>query len=228
MVAATKATNRIAKAVEKNGDGKIQAIAISPPKMEVLALTIRGTAPLVINRFSAKALEKMKQTQEAGSVARKGQKREPKDFKECYEQAKHVSTDGWLGIPATAFRSACVSACRLVGFKMTHAKLGVSIEADGFDRVDGTPLVKITKGEPKMVTHYVRNDGGSTDIRARPMWEPDWEAVVRIRYDADMFTPSDVVNLLARVGVQVGVGAGRPDSRDSCGCGWGVFSVVSD
>jgi hypothetical protein len=57
------------------------------------------------------------------------------------------------------------------------------------------------------------------------MWEPGWEATVRIRFDADLFTITDVANLLRRAGLQVGVGEGRPDSKKSAGMGWGIFDI---
>lgn len=204
-----------------------ETIAIQPPNMRVLSVLIEGTEPYCQNRFSAKAAEMMKQKQMEGEKAKKGKKREAKDFQECYEQAKHVSVEGWCGIPATAIRTALVSACRLCGFKMTHAKLGVFVLADGSDVVDLTPLIKIIKGEPRYVEHAVRNASGVADIRARPMWEPGWQALVRIRFDADMFTAQDLFNLLQRAGCQVGVGEGRPDSKDSCGMGWGLFKVTN-
>ena len=107
---------------------------------------------------------------------------------------------------------------------MTRAKLAVFCEPDGFDREDGTPLVKFTKGKPKYSEMPVRlKKSGSMDIRPRPLWSPGWELTVRIKYDADQFTLNDIANLLLRVGVQVGIGEGRPDSKDSCGMGWGLF-----
>ena len=51
---------------------------------------------------------------------------------------------------------------------------------------------------------------------------------IRIRFDADMFSLTDITNLLMRVGLQVGIGAGRPFSKDSCGMGWGLFDIVSE
>jgi len=210
------------KVPERSG---VQALVIAPPNFVTAALTIRGIAPLVLNKFSQKAREQIRQTQEAGSVAKKGRKREPKDFQKCYEQAKHVSLDGWLGIPAPAFRAALVSACRMCGFQMTKAKLSVFVEADGFGE-DGTPLVQLTKGEPEYHEAYARNETGVVDLRARPMWQPGWEAVVRVRFDADQFTLEDVANLMMRVGLQVGIGEGRPDSKKSCGMGWGLFELA--
>jgi hypothetical protein len=200
-------------------------LVIQAPKLQIGEIGIRGNAPLVSNAFSQKARDQIRATQEAGSTSKKGKKREPKDFKACYEGAFHRSQEGWAGIPATAFRNAMISACRMAGFKMTHAKLSLFVMADGFDKVDGTPLVKITKGEPEYVEHYVRNETGVIDMRARPMWQPGWEAKVRVRFDADQFTLEDVTNLLMRAGLQVGLLEGRPDSKRSAGQGWGTFDL---
>lgn len=203
-----------------------RSVQIKPPRFEVATVTIRGDAPLVLNRFSNKAQQQIRETQEAGQQARKGRKREAKNFDEAYENARHVATDGWDGIPASAFRNMMISACRTVGFKMTLAKLSVFVVADGFDN-DGTPLVRISKGAPQMHVAPARNANGGMDLRARPMWKQGWEAKVTIRWDADQFSAEDIVNLLARGGMQVGVGEGRPDSRMSAGSGWGTFEVIN-
>ena len=71
----------------------------------------------------------------------------------------------------------------------------------------------------------VRNATGVADIRVRPMWR-EWAADVKVSYDADQFTLQDVTNLMQRVGMQVGIGEGRPDSRDSAGLGWGTFVLA--
>lgn len=202
-----------------------EQVTISAPNFQTAIMTIVGRAPLVMNRFSSKAKQQMRETQEAGSVAKKGKKREPKDFQGMYEGAKHISSDGWCGIPAAGFRSAMISACRLVGFQMTRAKLSFFIEADGFDKEDGIPLVKITKGKPEYFESCVRLETGVVDIHARPMWREGWEAIIRVRYDADQFSSADIANLLLRAGLQVGICEGRPDSKKSNGMGWGVFDI---
>jgi hypothetical protein len=218
---------KITAAKKIASDPNTRQAIIAPPKFETAAIRIRGTSPYVQHAFSQKSQQTMIETQMAGSQARKGRQRDPKDFDAVFEGAKHKSTEGWCGIPAPAFRNAMISACRTIGFKMTLAKLSLFVEADGFDAVDGTPLVKITKGDPERHFAPARNDNGSTDIRCRPMWREGWEAVVRIRWDAAQFSASDVANLFARVGLQVGIGEGRPDSRNSAGLGWGLFELVS-
>ena len=202
-----------------------KVVQIKAPNLQVVELLATGNAPLVMNKFSQKAREEMKKTQMAGQKAKKGKIREPKNFQACYEQSMHISREGWYGIPAGAFRAAMVSACRLVGFKMTIAKLCIFIIADGFDREEGTPLVKIIKGEPHYAEHPVRLADGTPDIRARAMWNEGWQAKIRVRFDADQFSQEDIANLLMRVGLQVGLLEGRPDSRKSCGVGWGTFEI---
>lgn len=199
-------------------------VVISPPNFGWSKVRIIGTAPLVMNKMSSANRIAMMTKQEEGSRAKKGSKREAKDFDKVYRGAMHISTEGWLGIPASAFRSAMISACSICGFHMTKGKKCLFVEADGIDADDGSPLVKII-GKPERKDLPVKLANGSTDIIARPFF-PKWEAVVTIGWDADMFSGSDVANLLMRAGLQVGVGAGRPDSRNSCGCGWGTFRIA--
>lgn len=211
--------------IEGSGNPR-ERVVIAPPKFQSAVVEIVGTTPLVLHKFSQKVQDKIKETQEAGQQAKKGRTRAARDFSESYEGARHIAVAGWDGIPASAFRNALISACRTVGFKMTLAKLSLFVKPDGFDE-QGTPLVKITKGEPHMDVRPGRNANGSIDLRARPMWPEGWRARPTLRWDADQFSANDVINLLSRAGAQVGVGEGRPDSKMSAGCGWGEFEVVT-
>ena len=201
------------------------AVQIKPANIQQAVFKIKGTAPYVQARFSAKAMQAMKEKMLAGSTAKGKKVREARNFDDDFEQAKHVSEQGWVGIPASSFRQALISACRLVNFRMTLAKLSVFVAADGFDRIDGIPLIKLQAGEPERTEMAVRNATGVADIRVRPMWR-EWAAEVKVSFDADQFTLQDVTNLMQRVGLQVGIGEGRPDSRDSAGLGWGTFTLA--
>lgn len=207
----------------KAGVATPEVVRITRPRLREAVINIVGISPYVQHAFSEKQRKQMEETQRAGQQSRGRRVRAPKDFEAVYEAAKHVSEQGWLGIPAPAFRNAMISACRLIGFKMTHAKLSVFVEADGIDRNDGTPLVRI-KGEPSIHQATVRNETGVADIRWRPMWK-EWSAAVRITWDEDQFSATDVMNLMLRAGMQVGIGEGRPDSPNSNGLGWGRFEV---
>ena len=198
-----------------------EVITIKAPKFERMQLTIVGTAPYMQARFSKKGEIMAKMA--LGSTARKGAKREARDFEKDFREAQHISEEGWVGVPASALRNASIDACRMVGFQMTKAKMSIFIEADGLDAEDGSPLIRI-EGEPEMSTMTTRNATGVVDVRARPMWRR-WQLNVRVKYDADQFSASDVVNLVARAGQQVGIGEGRPFSKSSNGIGFGTFEV---
>jgi hypothetical protein len=213
------------KAAATTDGDKPQTLVISPPNFQIAKLRIVGTSPYVMNKMSSENRQKMMDKQMSGERAKKGAKREPKDFNKVFNGAQHISTDGWLGIPASSLRAAMISACRLVGFQMTRAKLCVFVDQDGIDADDGQPLVKII-GKPERKDMAVKLADGSTDIISRPFFHP-WSAVVTVRWDGDQFAAADVVNLLARAGQQVGIGAGRPDSKASTGMGWGLFRVES-
>jgi hypothetical protein len=201
---------------------KFQNITITPPDFHVVDTIIVGTAPLVIERFSVKA-ELMAKMAEGGS-AKNRRERKARDYNAEAERAKHVSADGWEGFPAAALRKASISACRLVDFKMTLAKLSIFVLADGISVEDGIPLVRIY-GTAEPVQHHTRNATGVVDVRSRPMYR-EWAARVRIQHDAGQFRREDVFNLLSRVGMQVGLCAGRPDSKASAGMGWGTFRIA--
>jgi hypothetical protein len=211
---------------KKQDTSREAKLAIPAPRFHVATFTLRGNAPYVSNKFSAEAREMMRAKQAAGAQAKKGAKREAKDFDKCFRESMHTTSSGKHGVPASCFRQALVSACRIVGFKMTMAKLALFILADDIDADDASPLVLFTKGEPEHFESATRNETGVADIRVRGKWASGWELILRVRYDADMFAEADVRNLLMRVGVQVGIGAGRPDSKTSCGQGWGTFDIA--
>jgi hypothetical protein len=205
--------------------GPLARIVITPPRLEMIRLRLEGTTPYMQAKFSKKAQEAMIERMEAGSTAKKGRAREPRDFQSDFEEATHVSEEGWFGIPAAAFRNAAIDACRMTGYQMTRAKMSIFVGSDGLDSIESTPLIRLEGDDPTPSQMPVRNATGVADIRVRPLWR-EWGCTVRLTYDADQFTASDVVNLFNRAGRQVGIGEGRPYSKKSNGLGFGLFRVV--
>lgn len=199
-------------------------VVVSPPKIEVAQFRIVGISPYVQARFTEKAKQELARSMREGQRSKKGKTKEPRDFEAEYQAMMHRDVrEGWIGIPAAAFRSAMISACRLCGFRMTIARLSVFVLAEGIDS-DGIPLVRIY-GEPEPLMLHTRNSTGVVDLRMRPMWR-EWHCLLRVQYDSDQFSVEDVTNLLLRAGQQVGIGEGRPDSRQSAGMGWGLFTIA--
>lgn len=201
------------------------SVVIKPVNFDQAVFGLRGKdGPLVIHRFSAKLKEEMKQKMETGKPASSRKNREAKSTDTAYEEARYRFEDGGDGFNASALRNAMISACRLVDFKMTLAKLSVFVEKDGVDRLEPQiPLIRIY-GEPRKQEDMARVENGNPYVTVRPAYY-EWSARARIRWDRDQFKLDDIANLLNRVGQQVGIGEGRPDSKSSCGMGWGLFDI---
>lgn len=200
-------------------------VVIEPPNLVTAVFKIRGTAPLMMQAFYSRG--EIEQQQREGKKAGRSTAKAAKNFESDAERSIHKSTEGWVGFPASAFRKAMIDACRLGALKMTMAKMSVFVLGDGFDALDGRPLVRIDVAAHEVDISSVRSPTGKMDVRARPMWR-EWGAAVRVRFDADQFGLQDVTNLLSRVGQQVGIGSGRPFSTNSCGMGLGTFEIVTE
>lgn len=204
-------------------------VQITPPKIETAKFTIEGTAPLVVHRFDEKLKREFGDKIEQGSKPTGKKKHEPKSLDDICEAAKYVGkTNGktWEGFNASGVRLAMISACRLVNFKMTLAKLGIFVLEDGRDIKEPIyPLVRIN-GTATRSEMIGRTETGVAMLVVRPMYYP-WSAELRIRYDAGLFSLTDITNLLSRVGEQVGLCEGRHDSKNSAGMGWGAFKIVN-
>lgn len=203
-------------------------VVIEAANIVVATVRVQGTAPYVQARFSKRG-DVMAGMSEPRAQRKGKNARAPRDFDADFVGAQHRFGEGGHGQPTSAYVSAMVAACRTVGMMMTHAKAaGIKVRADGVDVEDGTPLVRLVSPRPPERSELaVRNANGSIDIRVRPMWR-EWYADLRIEYDADMITATSVVNLLDRAGRQIGIGEGRPFSKNSTGMGWGTFTVVQE
>jgi hypothetical protein len=203
---------------------EVKTVTIKAPNFQIAEFEIKGVAPLVIHRFSSKTKEQMKQKMESGKAASSKKDREAKLTDDTYQESRYIAKEGWDGFHAGAIRSAMISACRLVNFKMTLAKLSVFIIQDGWDKKEPQiPLVRIF-GNPIKQEDIARVETGQPYVTVRAAFH-EWSSKVKIRWDADQFSIDDVFNLLSRVGMQVGICEGRPDSKKSAGMGWGLFEV---
>jgi hypothetical protein len=206
---------------------KNETVVIKAPNFQHAQFHIKGIAPLVIHRFSAKTKNEMKAKMETGKAASSKKNREPRSTDDLYNEARYRSKEGWDGFHAGAVRSAMISACRLVNFKMTLAKLSIFVEPDGWDATEPQiPLIRII-GEPTKQEDMGRVETGQPYVTVRAAYH-GWAAKVKIRWDADQFTTKDISNLLSRVGLQVGLCEGRPDSKNSVGMGWGLFQLEGE
>lgn len=220
-------TGRSNGIISNETNGVSRSVTVKAPDFRVAVFEIKGNAPLVIHRFSAKTKLQMKNKMEQGKSAGSKKNREAKSTDDLYNESRYTSKEGWDGFHAGSIRNALISACRLVGFKMTLMKMSVFVIADGVDAEEPQiPLIRIY-GKPQKQEDMARVETGQPYVTVRAAYH-EWSAKIKIRWDNDQFSIEDLSNLLTRVGMQVGIGEGRPDSKNSAGMGWGTFDIVSN
>ena len=189
-------------------------ISIKRIERPVIALDIKGTAPLIMHRWSEKARKAMLDAMQG----RKSPK-EAKDPEAEFEAAAYRFEDGTYGFPAVAFKSAIVGAGRFFdGVTMTEIRQAVHVLGEGEDqlvrlRIDGPPIMR---------EDTVRVNKGGTDLRYRPQFD-SWSATLLVQYVPTLINEESVIALTDAAGM-VGVGEWRPEKSGT----FGTFELVAE
>ena len=169
-------------------------------------VSVRGLTPLIPHRWSEKSKRMM-----PGHPENEGRVKSKKGVRKPEEEAEaclYRLEDGTLGMPATAFKSAIIDACRFFDKPtMTEAKLLVYVVGEGPDQ-----LVRINGGL-SLREDTPRNANGSADLRYRYQIN-DWTAELTIRFPMSSITPEAIAALVDAAG-RCGVGDWRPSSPKS-------------
>lgn len=190
-------------------DAATKSIVIQQPRRLVVALEVTGTAPLIQNKFSQKAIEEMLRKHMGLSV-----QREKKKPREVIDMATIRNIDDRVCIPPTAFKKAMLTASAgLKTLKKTQLRTQLFILGQSI------PITYTGERIPRM--DIVRTSGmtRTPDVRFRPMFD-GWKARIRIEFD-DVLSVQTVVDLLGRAG-SVGVGEWRPEKDGT----FGTFQVT--
>ncbi len=208
----------MAKAVVSKS--KQQEVSIPAMNIQHMEVALVGDSPLVVHAWSEKARRQLLGKQMGEAQQAKEKKNPEQDFlHSLYWMGKKpnaLSMDdvakAEFGFPATAFKAAAVDACSFVDGT-------TKVEARGAFHVEGD-LVRI-EGMPTMREDMVRLASGVADVRFRGEFRA-WRVQLSIRYNANVLTLQQVVNLFNVAGFAVGVGEHRPQKDGS----WGMFHVA--
>jgi hypothetical protein len=194
-------------------------------RIDVAEFDVRvvGTSPLIVHRFSEKARKQIEDKQQK----RAKQAKEARDPHEEYLASLYVfpgdvaGVEGArYGVPAVWFKLAMVGACRYAdGLTMTAARgafhvLGESPESGG--------LVLLHYSDLRMRPDAVTIGMGSRDMRYRGEFS-NWWVRLKIRYNASVVSPDQLINLLNASGFGCGIGERRPQQK--CSDQFGMFAV---
>lgn len=205
----------------------LEGISLPALNIQEMAVTIVGDSPLIVHNWSQKA--KLEMLNKQMKKAKQG--REAKDPRQDFEDSLYPIGDGSFGFPSVAFKNAAVAAATSTGgvtkvaARQAFHILGESIDVEG--AFPGTKmrmdLVRVEGGEPRMREDMTRVGMGVADLRYRGEFWP-WHAHMIVRYNANVLSPEQVLNLLNTAGFGVGVGEWRAE-RDGAS---GMFHVATE
>jgi hypothetical protein len=201
-------------------------IELPPLQIQLMEVTVVGDSPLIVHAWSEKAKKEMLGKQmKAAKMAK-----EAKDPRADFESSLYRLGDGF-GFPSIGFKAAAVTACTSVaGITKVAARqafhiLGENIDVNG--AFEGTKarvnLVRINGGAPSMREDMVRVGMGTADLRYRGEFA-DWHAKLLVRYNANVLSESQILNIINVAGFAVGVGEWRPE-KDGMN---GMFHVATE
>lgn len=189
-----------------------KVINIPRPNIEQMKVSIKGTAPLIFNKFSEKAKQMIldKQLKKAKTG------REAKDPQADYQNSYYRNKDGKIAFPATNIKQAIVDSARNVeGLPMTLLRGAVFVlgDEDGF--------IEVKYEEEGMRQDMVRVGMGSADVRFRGQVK-GWSMEFLIKYNASVLSNEQILNLLQYAGFSCGLGEWRPQKNGD----YGTFEIA--
>ena len=182
-------------------------IELPPLSIRTVEITIVGDSPLICHRWSAKAKTAMLSKQMRRGV----QARPAKDPEQDYMDSLYPLPAGGYGFPTVGLKSAAVDAC-------SHIANVTKVQARGSFHINGE-FVRID-GEPTMREDMVRIGMGTADIRYRGEFKK-WSATFEVRYNSNVITSEQIMNLFNTSGFAIGIGEWRPSKDGS----YGMFHV---
>jgi hypothetical protein len=208
---------------------KKETVGIELPRLDIqlMEVTVIGDTPLITHNWSLKAKREMLQKQ----MKKAKPAREAKDPKADFKESLYKLADGSYGFPSVGFKAAAVTAVTSVsGMTKVQARqafliVGEDVEVNGaFEGVKMRQnLVRIEGGEPRIREDMVRVGMGTADLRYRAEFFP-WHARVLVRFNANVLSGEQILNVLNTAGFGVGIGEWRPEKDGQ----YGLFHVAAE
>lgn len=229
----------VKKKAAKTGDG---VVVIVKPTIAVINVRIVGKTRLVVHNYARKSGRQVGlpdwgivETDDpvlryasVGKVVK--EKRGPRDPVKAFNESRYrldaIDAEragvkvGCDGFPARGIRLAIIEACGFVdGATKTHVS-GCVFVNPGQDLIpiNGSAIMKF---DIVSVGNKAGPHTGAPDARFRAEYWP-WSMDLQIHFDASLFNEQQIIGLLDRAGMSIGLGENRPQKRGD----WGMFEVA--
>lgn len=191
------------KTGEKNGTREM-AIVLPEINIQTFEIKLIGDSELIMHAWADKAIKQIQDKQ--GKKAKTA--KEARDPHQEYLDSMYQIDDDTYGFPTVAFKAAAVNACSQVeGVTKVNARAAFHIDGE---------LLPIESDPPYMRTDMVRIGMGVSDVRYRGGFK-NWTAIVPIKFNADVLSAEQIINIFNLAGFGVGIGEWRPQKNGSYG-----------
>lgn len=176
-----------------------------------LAVRIVGDTPLLMHRWSQKAIMEM-----VGKMVGQPQPRLAKDLTEEYEAAGYRNEKGEVAIPCRIVKASIVNGAIATAGVVTKADLKRSLRVLGYT----SPIVT-KRGQEVRPDYQIADNNGSKDMRARALVPAGYYFDVVLQFSPSILTPDQVIAALEGAGSAIGL----CDWRLEKGGDYGAFHV---
>jgi hypothetical protein len=199
----------------------VKRIELPRLRIERAQITLVGDSPLIQHKWSEKAKKQMLDKQMKKAKGAKEAKDPWMDFCESLywltpmpkEPTEKDIGKAKFGLPSVAVKAAAVDAC-------SHVDGVTKVEARGAFHIDGE-FIEL-EGTPTIREDMCRIAMGTADIRYRGEFKT-WRATFILRYNTNVLSLDQIVNLFNTAGFAIGVGEWRPQRDGS----YGMFHIAS-
>lgn len=191
---------------------KEKSVSIPPIELSYVKITLEGTSPLLMNKFTEKSKREMEDKQQKAAKRAKAARDPHQEFLAALYTIPGKKTQ--YGIPAGALKKTAVNACRFVdGVKMTQMNGSFHVQAGAAN------LVPLKASKPVMDEQIVRVGPFGNKV-AMPRYRPrfdKWEITFEVEYNPRCISPEQLLNLYENAGFSVGLLEFRPEKGGSFG-----------
>lgn len=186
-----------------------EALAKARSTQVQLAVRLTGETPLLMHRWSQKAIIEM-----VGKMVGQPQPRGSKNITDDYNQSYYRNLDSVVAMPCRIVKACIIEGAIATSGVVSKAELKRGLRVVGYT----SPIsVKM----PMRMDCQIASNNGTSDMRTRAVIPPGYHFDIVLQFGINELTPDKVISALDAAGSYIGLCDWRPQT----GGEYGTFSV---